>query len=175
MKIVTQLRITLLMILLLGLSSAALSVWTLERSRSYLAHTNFSHSIYESYLTLESHTYQRFKQYGDAIIIGDADQRTGKQALIDLIDEDTTVLQVLIGEKISLVGEQARFRLDALAEIEATVKCLVNRLNQFSPTGSGELASDWVRLSQLLNTEVDQGFRRAWPRRTEAWPAKRRR
>lgn len=159
MKIVTQLRITLLMILLLGLSSAALSVWNLQRSRSHMAQINLSHSIYESYLALESHTYQLFKQYGDAIIIGDANQRAGKQELIKLIDQDTRELTQLIRQKITLVGDHAKSKLDALAVIESTVKRLIVRLDQFSPTGTGELVADWGRLSQLLNEEIDEGFR----------------
>ncbi|MFK7997299.1 MAG: sensor histidine kinase [Granulosicoccus sp.] len=159
MKIVTQLRITLLMILLLGLFSAALSVWNLQSSRSHMAQINLSHSIYENYLMLESHTYQLFKQYGDAIIIGDANQRAGKQALIELIDSDTQALTHLIGQKISLVGEQAESKLDALAIIDSTVKQLIVRLDQFSPTGTGELVADWGRLSLLLNQEIDEGFR----------------
>jgi len=159
MKIVTQLRITLALILLLGLSGAGLSAWNVERSRSNRAQIDLSHAIYETYLTLESHTYQLFKQYGDAIIIGDADQRAGKQALIARIDEDTDRLGQLIAEKIALAGERARPKLATLASIDASVKRLVMRLDRFSPTGSGEQASDWGRLSELLNTEIDQGFR----------------
>ncbi len=159
MKIVTQLRITLVMILILGLSSAAISVWNLQRSRGHIAEINLSHSIYESYLLLESHTYQLFKQYGDAIIIGDVNQRADKQALIELIDEDSRRLTQLTRQKISLVGEHAGSKLDALSTIDSTVRSLIVRLDQFSPTGTGELASDWGRLSQLLNEEIDQGFR----------------
>jgi len=159
MKIVTQLRITLILILLLGLSVAALSVWNMQSSRAHMAESNLSHAIYENYLMLESNTYQLFKQYGDAIIIGDANQRVGKQALIKLIDNNTRHLTRLIGQKISLVGGHAETDLDALAAIDATVKQLIVRLDQFSPTGTGELVADWGRLSQLLNEEIDEGFR----------------
>lgn len=159
MKIVTQLRIALLMILILGISSATLAVWNLQQSRSHIARINVSHSIYETYLSLESHTYQLFKQYGDAIMIGDANQRAGKKVLIQLIEDDTRQIRQLIAEKISLVGQHAGSKFVALAAIEKTVKNLITRLDQFSPTGTGELASDWGRLSLLLNDEIDQGFR----------------
>lgn len=89
MKIVTQLRITYLMILLLGLSSAGLSLWNSRQSSLYIGQINVSHSIYEYCLSLESRTYQLVKEYGDAIIIGDKSQRPGKQLLIGLIADDS--------------------------------------------------------------------------------------
>lgn len=158
MKIVTQLRITLIMILVLGLGGAALAIWNLNQGRTHIARIDASHAIYETYLSLESHTYQLFKQYGDAIIIGDVNQRAGKRHLIALIESDVQTIRQLIAEKIAMVGNQASTKLDALAVIESTVKQLITRLDQFSPTGTGELASDWERLSQLLNDEIDNGF-----------------
>ena len=146
------------MILVLGLTSAALSIWNLKQSRLHIAKINTSHAIYETYLTLESHTYQLFKQYGDAIIIGDVNQRAGKQHLISLIEIDIQKIRQLIAQKISLVGSHAQSRLSELAIIEDTVKKLITRLDQFSPTGTGELASDWERLSLVLNDEIDNGF-----------------
>ncbi|MFK7853037.1 MAG: sensor histidine kinase [Granulosicoccus sp.] len=160
MRIVTQLRIALLLILILGISSAVLAVWNLQQSRSHFARITVSHSIYESYLMLESHTYQLFKQYGDAIIIGDANQRAGKKVLIQLIERDISEIRALINQKILLVGEHAGSKFVALSAIEKTVKSLITRLDQFSPTGTGELSSDWERLSLLLNDEIDEGFRR---------------
>jgi len=75
MKLVTQLRLALLLMLLLGLCGAALQLWNANQSRTHIKRINLSHTIYEGYLSLESHTYQLFKQYGDAIIIGDVNQR----------------------------------------------------------------------------------------------------
>ncbi|MFK7890222.1 MAG: ATP-binding protein [Granulosicoccus sp.] len=158
MKIVTQLRITLVMVLVLGLVGAGLALWNLERSRTHLIQINLSHLIYESYLTLESHTYQLFKQYGDAIIIGDRNQRKGKQRLIALIEDDIGEIRNLVATKISLAGTQATVKLESLAEIESSVKRLITRLDRFSPTGTGELDSDWERLSLVLNDEIDNKF-----------------
>ena len=81
MKLVTQLRIALLFILLVGLSSAALHYWNLQQSRYQIRKMNISHTVYEGYLNLESHIYHLFKQYGDAIIIGDSNQRASKTRL----------------------------------------------------------------------------------------------
>jgi len=138
---------------------AALSVLNMQRSRDHLAQINLSHAIYENYLKVESNTYQLFKQYGDVIIIGDGNQRAYKQTLIKLIDDNTSHLKELIGQKISLAGGHTETGLDAPAAIDATVKQLIVRLDQFLPTGTGELVADWGRLSQLLNEEIDEDFR----------------
>ncbi|MBX2880548.1 MAG: HAMP domain-containing histidine kinase [Granulosicoccus sp.] len=158
MKIVTQLRLTLLMILVLGLTGATLATWNLNQSRANMARIDISRSIYEHYLTLESHTYQLFKQYGDAIIIGDVNQRSAKRILISLIEKDIKTIRELIADEMNLAGEETSPKIAALTVIEATVKRLVTRLDQFSPTGTGELASDWERLSLVLNDEIDNGF-----------------
>ncbi len=159
MKLVTQLRIALLFILLLGLSSTVLHYWNLQQSRFQIRKINISHTIYEGYLNLESHIYQLFKQYGDAIIIGDSNQRASKNRLISQVGVDIAGIRNLIESEKELIGdENARIKLDALTEIELSVSSLTDRLDQFSPTGSGELSSDWGRLSRLLNEEIDGKF-----------------
>ncbi len=158
MKLVTQLRIALLFILLVGLSSAALHYWNLQQSRYQIRKMNISHTIYEGYLNLESHIYQLFKQYGDAIIIGDSNQRASKNRLIAQVGSDIEGIRQLIESEMGLIGADAPVKLAALADIERTVGNLISRLDQFSPTGSGELSSDWGRLSRLLNEEIDGKF-----------------
>jgi len=159
MKLVTQLRLALLLMLSLGLCGAALQMWNAQQSRIHIKRINLSHTIYEGYLALESHTYQLFKQYGDAIIIGDVNQRASKNALIGQIDDDIRSIRSLIATKVELVGTGIDTERESLTTIEKTVSELIVRLDQFSPTGSGELSSDWERLSRLLNDEIDGNFR----------------
>ena len=159
MKLVTQLRLALLLMLFLGLCGAALQMWNAHQSRTHIKRINLSHTIYEGYLTLESHIYQLFKQYGDAIIIGDVDQRASKNALIVQIDGDVKSIRTLIAQKVELVGAEVDDETATLSTIVATVEELIMRLDRFSPTGSGEFSSDWERLSSLLNDEIDGNFR----------------
>jgi signal transduction histidine kinase len=159
MKLVTQLRLALLLMLMLGLCGAGLQMWNAHQSRTHIKRINLSHTIYEGYLALESHTYQLFKQYGDAFIIGDVNQRASKNALIDQIGDDIRTIRSLIASKVELVGVEADHERETLTTIESTVSQLITRLDQFSPTGSGELSSDWERLSSLLNDEIDGNFR----------------
>ncbi|MBX2823644.1 MAG: HAMP domain-containing protein [Gammaproteobacteria bacterium] len=158
MKLVTQIRVALLLMLMLGLGSAFLSLRSLNQSRLYIERLNIAHLIYEQYLTLESHIYQLFKQYGDAIIIGDSNQRADKSALITQIENDTLKIHHLISSDTTRSEEEKTVALDTLESIDATVKSLITKLDRFSPTGTGELSSDWGRLSNLLNNEIDQGL-----------------
>lgn len=159
MKLVTQLRLALLLLLSFGLCGAALQMWNAQQSRTHIKRINLSHTIYEGYLALESHTYQLFKQYGDAIIIGDANQRASKNALIEKISDDVKSMRALINSKTDLAGAESENEQATLTTIEKTVSDLIMRLDQFSPTGSGELSSDWERLSRLLNDDIDGNFR----------------
>ena len=146
-------------VLLLGLGSAALTLWNLSQSRLHMQRFSVSHALYEAYLSLESHTYQLFKQYGDAIIIGDTNQRAGKVSLIKSIGSDIRNIRNLIREEGRLREPNNRLEAETLTEIEQAVERLIVRLDQFSPTGTGEFASDWGRLSELLNEEIDGNFR----------------
>ncbi len=159
MKLVTQLRIAILLILGLGLCSAGLMLWNLQQSRLHIERINIAQSIYARYLNLESHIYQLFKQYGDAIIIGDANQRASKIQLIEVINTDIKTIRRQLKKNLDLVGENQTGEEDSLIQIEQTVEQLIRRLDQFSPTGTGELASDWSNLSRLLNDEIDENFR----------------
>ena len=126
MKLVTQLRLALLLMLLLGLCGAALQLWNANQSRTHIKRINLSHTIYEGYLSLESHTYQLFKQYGDAIIIGDVNQRASKNALIDQISGDIKSIRSLLATKAELVGPEAVDNRSTLDTIEKTVSDLIN-------------------------------------------------
>lgn len=159
MKLVSQLHIAFFVVLALGLASAGITLWNLQQSRIHFERLNVSHSVYETYLSLESHIYQLFKQYGDAIIIGDANQRAGKIELIQAIKTDIKAIRSLLTEEASLSDVADAVDDDNLAVIEETVKDLTTGLDKFSPTGTGEFAADWERLSRLLNEEIDGRFR----------------
>jgi len=156
MKLVPQLRVALLLMLVLGVGSAFLSLRNLKQSQLYIERINNSHMVYAQYLVLESHIYQLFKQYGDAIIIGDSNQRAKKEALIAAIDSDIQRLNVLINSGNLRSANDQYIALQTLKQIEITVKSLITKLDEFSPTGTGELSSDWGRLSTLLNNEIDE-------------------
>lgn len=159
MKLVTQLRLAILLILGLGLCSVALMLWHFQQSEKHIQRINIAQSIYGRYLNLESHTYQLFKQYGDAIIIGDANQRESKNKLIATIKSDFRIISESIALKAELVEGSRAAEAEKLKKIQQTVDGLIRSLDQFSPTGTGELASDWNKLSELLNAEIDQNFR----------------
>ena len=159
MKLVTQLRLAILLILGLGLSSVALMLWHFQQSEKHIQRISIAQSIYGRYLNLESHIYQLFKQYGDAIIIGDANQRESKNKLIDAISSDFRIIDDSIALKAGLVESSREAEVESLEKIQYTVDRLIRQLDQFSPTGTGELASDWNKLSELLNAEIDQNFR----------------
>ncbi len=159
MKLVTQLRIAILLLLGLGLCSAVVTVWNFQQSRLHIERITIAQSIYARYLNLESHIYQLFKQYGDAIIIGDANQRAGKIKLIEVVNKDFKAIREQLQKKVDLVGESRLSERESLVAIEQSVEQLIRRFDQFSPTGTGELSSDWSNLSRLLNDEIDENFR----------------
>ncbi len=160
MKLVARLRLLFAVMLLVGLAGAGLSLWSVRQTQHHIQRINLAHSVYDGYLSLSSHTFQLFKQYGDDMIIGDRDRGFGKAVLIDEIRRDITRIRGLIGTEIDLVGEEEIEELEWLALIEIKLEELIAALERVSTQSPpGELAASWWELSQVLDDDIDRDFR----------------
>ena len=159
MRIIPKLYLSFGTILAIALISAAVSNWTAREAAFYLERTNFSHRQYEGYLSLSNHTYQLFKQFGDAMLIGDRDQGAAESRLLAEIREDIAVLRRLIGQEIQLAGEEEVEELDRLAAIERQIEVLLAEYTRLLRSGdAAAFPHDWSRLSHVLDERVDNDF-----------------
>jgi signal transduction histidine kinase len=150
--------------LMLCLAQAALVFWSVERTNFHTQRINLAHQSYERHLMLDSHTYQLFKQYGDAMLIGDRDGGTGEFKLTQLINDDIRNIRKLIGAEIELVGEEEIEELEALSEIEAKIKGLMRKFEnkiRMSTEGPATINPEtiWTDMSTILDSEIDEEFR----------------
>ena len=76
---VTTIITTLLF--LVTLTSGIVIVWASERTKTHVNRFELAQSSYEAHLRLESHSYQLFKQFGDAMMIGDSDKGDNEREL----------------------------------------------------------------------------------------------
>ena len=162
MKIVRLLPSFALVLLGCALSGLLLSIWSVEKSWHLNERINLAHSSYEEHLKLESNTYQLFKQYADAIIIGDQDQGAGERRLIKLINTNVNNIRNIINKEIKLVGDEELEELEALDAIASMIKGIVDRLE--SKTSEARTLSPvqrWKLLSTVLDTDIDEKFRSA--------------
>lgn len=164
LRLVARLRLLFLLMLTVCLGAAALSVWSVRQTYIQLERLDLSHRAYEAHLSLSNHTYQLFKQYGDALVIGDLDDGVGERALIASIRRDIAEIRAIIGAEIELVGEEEVEELQALARIELKIEALIRAfegiLNGGLQTAAPpEFSADWRRLSHILDAEIDQDFR----------------
>lgn len=160
MKLVTKLHLFFALMLTLSLGGTALSVWSVRQANFQVERLNLAHDVYETYLALESHTYQLFKQYGDALIIGDRDRGAGEKHLIAKIRDDISRIRRDIGKEIKLVGEEEIEELAALSEIEFTIEKLITALRRVSNEQSDSaFATNWEELSRILEADIDRDFR----------------
>ena len=159
MRIIPKLFISFGTILAIALVSAAVSNWSAREAAFYLERTHFSHRQYESYLSLSNHTYQLFKQFADAMLIGDRDQGAGESELIGEIRNDIATLRRLIGQEIQLAGDEEVEELDRLAAIERQIESLLTEYTRLLRSGdTGALPLEWGRLSHVLDERVDRDF-----------------
>jgi len=147
--------------LLIALGSAGIAVWSSRQAAFHIERMDLAHENYEAHLSLSSHTYQLFKQYGDALIIGDRDRGVGEAVLGVKIRADIARVRRLIGKEIDLVGIEEAEELDLLAEIERKLEKLITALERVSGTTStfeDGFTNNWSELSHILEDEIDRDF-----------------
>ncbi|MEO1092586.1 MAG: HAMP domain-containing sensor histidine kinase [Pseudomonadota bacterium] len=159
MKIVTRLQLFFLLMLALCLAGAGLSLWSQRQAQHSVERINLAHQVYDGYLSLSSHTYQLFKQYGDTMLVGDRDFGVEKIQLTRRIRGDIARIRQLIGTEIDLVGEEEIEELEFIGAIEVKIEQLVAALDRVTEaTEPGDVASRWGELSRILHDDIDRDF-----------------
>jgi len=159
MRIANLLRSLAIIMLLIALSGTALAFWTAQRAAFFNERINLAHKSYEMHLQLSSNTYQLFKQYGDAMLIGDRDQGMGEAELIRLIRQNIQDARILIGREIDLVGDHEFAELELLSRIEIKIEDLIARFELVrADTAVEQFGRNWTGLSVMLDDDIDRDF-----------------
>lgn len=159
MNIASLLRGLAAIMLVVALSGTALAYWTAQRAAFFNARINLAHESYEEHLQLSGNTYQLFKQYGDAMLIGDRDQGAGEAELIRLIRANIRSIRALIGQEIDLVGDEEIEELELLSQIERKIEDLIARFEVVrKDTAFEQFGRNWTGLSVMLDDEIDRDF-----------------
>lgn len=159
MRYLTKLTLSVGVLLTIATLSAGLAFWSARSAEYHLERSRLAHRVHEQYLSLSSHTYQLFKQFGDALLIGDRDQGAGEARLLAEISKDFEILRSLIAEEVQLVGEEEVEELDLLASIERQLQYLLNEFSRLE--ASKELTDPLTyetRLTRILDDQIDADF-----------------
>ncbi len=158
-KLSTQLRVLFILMLALSMGGGGLAIWSFEKASHHLERVTLAYRTYINILSLKSHTYQLFKQFGDALIIGD--EGKDDAPLIVKIRQDIDNIRASISGEIELLGDDELDELDALSEIEVKTEQLISELNRISKNDDpspGVALSNWSELSDILESGIDQDY-----------------
>jgi len=158
MRLIPKLYISFGSLLAIALISVAMAIWSAREAEMQLERTHLAHQVYEAYLELSSNTYQLFKQFGDAMLIGDRDQGAGEKELIDKIRANIATIRQVTGLEIEMVGEEEIEELDRLSKVEKQIQSLLNEYANLVAEGDVAVPTNWIRLSHVLDEEVDRRF-----------------
>lgn len=161
MRFATKLFLVFSGVLSLAVVGTALAIWGTQEARQNLARTELAHRSYEAHLSLSNHTYQLFKQFGDAMVIGDLDKGALESALVAAIRDDIGHIREITAAEIHLFGDDQAEKLGRLVRIEAKIDKLLKEYE--TVLGAGYpifLEEEWGRLSRILDERVDQDFAR---------------
>jgi two-component system, OmpR family, sensor kinase len=161
MRFATKLFLLFAGLLGLAIIATSLALWGARDARHNLARIDLAHRSYEGYLSLSNHTYQLFKQFGDAMTIGDLDEGALETELLAAIRRDIGTIREIAAAQIRLHGEERVANLDHLARIENKIE---NLLDEYQSVLEADypipLVEEWGRLSRILDERVDQHFAR---------------
>ena len=161
MKYLSKLTLLFFGVTTISIVAVLFMVWTSNFAEFNIKRTELAHNSYQSHLALSSHTYELFKEFGDAMIIGDRDQGKLENELINLIQQDLAAIRNIIGEEIQLVGEEEIEELELLSNIEIQIDNLLAEYKSIIQEGAEGSQSKfyWQRLSNILDREVNHKFK----------------
>lgn len=160
MRFTTKVVVLFSGVLALAAISAALVVLSGQQVRQSLDRVDLVHRSYEAHLALSNHTYQLFKQFGDAMMIGDLDHGALEAELLKSIRSDISQIRETLVEEIRYFGDDRQEDLEHLAKIESKINRLLSEYEVVIDAGIPQSAEDWGRLSRILDERVDQDFAR---------------
>ena len=159
MRYLTKLTLLFSGLLAIALVSGGLAFWSARSAEYHLERSRLAHRVLEQYLSLSSHTYQLFKQFGDAFLIGDQDHGAGETRLLGLIRFDISQLRSLIAQEVRLAGDEEIVEFQLLARIELQIASLVEEVYRLQANDKvGDLLTDKTRLSKILDERIDADF-----------------
>lgn len=160
MRFTTKVIVLFSGVLTLAAISAAFVVMGGQQVRHSLDRVDLVHRSYEAHLALSNHTYQLFKQFGDAMMIGDLDRGAMEAELLASIRSDIDKIRATLIEEIQHFGDDRTEDLEHLAKIETKINKLLNEYQVVIDAGIPQSTNDWKRLSRILDERVDQDFAR---------------
>jgi len=157
MRLISKLHLAFGLMLCIAFCSSALTVWSAQQAAFYLERTHLAHQVYETYLALSSHTYQLFKQFGDAMLLGDRDRDTSEAALLENLRADIALIRQLIAQEIQMVGEEEIEELEVLARIEQYIQELLAEYRGILDSRQTDPDAQYQqRLATMLDVQIDQ-------------------
>lgn len=159
LRYLTKLTLSFSALLAIALVSAGIAFWSAHSAEKHLERSQLAYRVHGQYLSLSNHTYQLFKQFGDALMIGDRDRGQGEAALLTAIRGDIRQLRVMIAEEVQLVGHEEIEELELLAQIERKIESVLQEFQRLHTTAqNSDPAGFQDRLSKFLDEKIDADF-----------------
>lgn len=143
------------------IGSSVLSYHGTERLNYHLERSRLAHEVHASFLNVSSLTYQLFKQFADALIIGDLDKGAGEAALLEAMSKEFETLRRLTAGEVEHVGDNEPEVEDllAIANIERKLNEILYEFNEIQTLrADGNAFAAEARLKALLDTSIDSEF-----------------
>ncbi len=153
MKLVSKAFATYGLLLTMAGAGAGAAVWTSNQARYDIDRMELANLSYQAHLRLSNDTYQLFKEFGDTMVLGDADGRAREIRLIANLRNDIVEIRRIIAAEIQLVGSEEVEELAMLDKVEHKLDALINTYEMGLRTNNSKPDRAGLR---ILATQLDQ-------------------
>jgi len=160
MRLATRLHLAFGLMLAVCLVTTTLAVWSSRHAHHQIERIDLAQDVYASHLKLAASTYELFKQYGDALIVGDSADADRRAELITEIRDQIDLIRERIAAEIEIVGSEEIEELELIADLERQIEALISALNRYTSAPEPDaLVTNWRELSRILDADIDRDFR----------------
>jgi signal transduction histidine kinase len=156
----TKQIIFVVLLALCTVGSAAVAWWSADEARRNLSAVRIADEVLALHLNLASNANDLFKQYADALLIGDRDGGAREAVLRQAIADDFDRVRGLITREIRFQGDDEAEELNRLAAIERELTGIEADFARIARARErlGD-AADVAPLVQLLDERIDTRLR----------------
>lgn len=159
MRLIDKIALTYGMLLTITLLCAAVSLWSATQAEYHLKIAHIAHRTYEAHLRVSNNSFQLFKQFADALLIGDRDNGAGERILIAAIEKDIATIRKLINKESLLVGQPETIELAAISNLEIKINSIIDEYTEYIANHDSPIAPEEnERLAYILDRTVDEKF-----------------
>lgn len=159
MRIQTRIVLSVAAMLIISIVSSVGALLTARLAAFHVERSELAHAQYRAYLDLSAHTFQLYKQFGDALLGREAEVAVSERGLEEQIRADVAALRRIVAQEVAMVGGEELDEFDFLEQLELQVEYLLKEYARGIETLRDSPPSDrWRNYGEIMDHGLGFAF-----------------